>query len=85
MYVKSGYLNLFGRRWGVRVQDIKVWEPLECVTTGWTTGVQSRKEAKDFSFSLYSDQLWGPPSLLFIGPLPGIKGGRGVTLTTHLI
>jgi hypothetical protein len=37
--------------------------------------------------ALHPDRLWGPPSLLsngYRGVLsPGVKRGRGVTLTTH--
>jgi hypothetical protein len=49
--------------------------------------VRSSAEAKDFSSSLCPDWLWGPLSLLYNGYRgvlsPGIKRGRGVTLTTH--
>jgi hypothetical protein len=43
----------------------------------------------DFSYILYNcpDQIWGPPSLLpkrYRGPFPGVKRGRGVTLTAHI-
>jgi hypothetical protein len=49
-------------------------------------GVRSPAQAKDFSPSLCV-QTWGPPSLLYNGYRgvlsPGVKHGRGVTLTTH--
>jgi hypothetical protein len=52
------------------------------LTTGWTTGVRFASQERTF---LCPDQLWGPSSLLNWVGLPGIKGGRGVTLTTHPI
>jgi hypothetical protein len=48
-------------------------------------GIRSPAGAK--GFFLYPDRLWGPPSLLYNGYRgvlsPGVKRGRGVTLTTH--
>jgi hypothetical protein len=53
-----------------------------------TIGALSPAEERDFSSNLLCpDRLWGPPSLLYNGYRgsfhPGIKRGRGVTLTTH--
>jgi hypothetical protein len=49
--------------------------------------VRSPAGASDFSSNLCPDRLWGPLSLLYNGYRgvlsPGVKRGRGVTLTTH--
>jgi hypothetical protein len=51
------------------------------------TRVHSKAQAKDVSFGLCPDQLWGPPSLLssrYQQVLsPGVKCSQGVMLTTH--
>ena len=38
-------------------------------------------------FSTHPDQPWGAPSLLYMGTrsFPGVKYGRGMLLTTHLL
>jgi hypothetical protein len=51
------------------------------------TGVRSQAEAKDFSSSLCGQTSCEahPASCTMgtVGPVPGIKSGRGVNLTTH--
>jgi hypothetical protein len=45
-------------------------------------------ERGSFLYPLCPERLWGPPSLLasgYRGPFPGVKCGRGVTLTNHPI
>jgi hypothetical protein len=62
----------------VSVSQYSVWSQ-----TG--QGFDPRQRQKDFSSSLCPDRLWAPPSLLSNGyraPFPGVKRGRGVTLTT---
>jgi hypothetical protein len=58
-----------------------------CLTTDWTTAVRSPTEAKDFSSSLCVQTRYEahPASypMATRGSFPGVKGGRGVTLTTH--
>jgi hypothetical protein len=58
-----------------------------CLTTDWTTGVRSLAEIKDSSSSVYvhSSSEAHPASCPMStgGPFPGVKRGRGVTLTTH--
>jgi hypothetical protein len=58
-----------------------------CLTTGWATGVRSPAEAKDFSSSLcvHTGSETHPDSYPMGtgGRFPGVKRGRGVTLTTH--
>jgi hypothetical protein len=48
-------------------------------------GIESRWG--DEIFRTYPDRPWGPPSLPYNGYriFPGVKSGRGVTLTTHLL
>jgi hypothetical protein len=57
-----------------------------CLTTGWTTGVLSPAEARDFSssFRVQTSSEVHPTSYPIGtgGPFPGIKLGRGMTLTT---
>jgi hypothetical protein len=58
-----------------------------CLTTDWTTGFRSPTEPEDFSSSPCVQTGSGahPASCTMGtgGPFPGIKRGRGVTLTTH--
>ena len=44
-------------------------------------------ESRGARFSACPDRPWGPPNLLYIGyrVFPGVKYGRGVLLTTHLL
>jgi hypothetical protein len=59
-----------------------------CVTTDWTTGIRSPAEAKDFSSNLCvqtsSEAHRASDPMGTGGPFPGVKRGRGVTLTTQL-
>jgi hypothetical protein len=52
-------------------------------------GVRSPAEAKDFSFNLCVRTGSGAHPAFYpmgtAGPFPGVKRGRGVTLTTHPI
>jgi hypothetical protein len=46
--------------------------------TDWMTGVRSPAEGKDFYSSLFPDQFWGPPNLLYSGTggsFPGVRRG----------
>jgi hypothetical protein len=49
--------------------------------------IRSPAEAKGFFlYTLCPDRLWGPPTSCTMGTEvlpPGLKRGRGVTLTTH--
>jgi hypothetical protein len=80
-HVKSVYLNLFEWRG-------------EGVWYSWNIlrGAKAVKVCEPLILPLCPDQLWGPPSLLYNGYCwgggvlsPGVRLGRGVTLTTHPI
>ena len=49
------------------------------------SGIESRWGVE--IFRTRQDRPWGPPSLLYNGyrVFPGVKSGRGVTLTSHLL
>jgi len=55
------------------------------LATGWT--IRGSNPGGDEIFRTCPDRLWGPPSLLYCTmgteSFPGIKSGRGVTLTLH--
>jgi hypothetical protein len=61
----------------------------KCLTTNWTTGILYLAETKEFSFSLRvrasSEAYPDSYPVGTRGPFPGVKRGRGVTLTTHPI
>jgi hypothetical protein len=58
-----------------------------CLTTGWTIGVRSPTGAEDFSSSpCVQTDSGAHPASYPMGTVvlsPGVKRGRGVTLTTH--
>jgi hypothetical protein len=58
-----------------------------CLTTHWTTGVRSPAEAEDFPCNLCvqigSEAHPASYPVGTGGPFQRVKGGRGVTLTTH--
>jgi len=67
-----------------------VAQPVQCPATGWTTGrprFDLRQKREEFSSSLCVQTGSGvhPASCTMGtgGPFPGLKRGRGVTLTTH--
>jgi hypothetical protein len=57
------------------------------LTTDWSTVIRSLAEAKDFSSSvciqISSEAHPSSYPMGTGGPIPGVKRGRGVTLTTH--
>jgi len=55
------------------------------LAAGWT--VRGSNPGGGEIFRSCPDRPWGPPSLLFNGyrVFPGLKSGRGVTLTSHLL
>jgi hypothetical protein len=63
------------------------WRSSVRLTTDWTAGVRSPVEAKVFSLTSASRPALGPTqSPMQWVPVvisPGVKRGRGVTLTTH--
>jgi hypothetical protein len=68
----------------------RVAQSVQCLATGWPTGrwrFDLRQRRKDFSSSLCVQTALGPtqpPVQRVPGVLsPGLKRGRGVTLTTH--
>jgi hypothetical protein len=71
------------------LHTIRRWvaQSVQCLTTDWTTGFRSQTEAKDFSSSLCvqtSPEAHRASYPMGNGcPLPTLKRGRGVTLTTH--
>jgi hypothetical protein len=64
-----------------------VAQPVHCLTTDWTIGDRSPLKAKDFFSSLCVHTGSGahPASCTMgtVGPFPGVKRGRGETLTAH--
>jgi hypothetical protein len=67
----------------------RVAQSVQCLTTNWTAGVRSPTEAEDFSSNLCVQTGCGPtqpPTQWVPGALsPGVKRGRGLTLTTHAL
>jgi hypothetical protein len=68
----------------------RVAQPVQCLTTGWTTGrsgFDPRQGQRIFPLASVSRPALGPtqPPVKWVpGVLsPGLKRGRGVTLTTH--
>jgi hypothetical protein len=65
----------------------RVAQSVQCLTTEWTAGVRSPKEAEDFSSNLCVQTCSGahPASCTMGtgGSFPGVKRGRGVMLSTH--
>jgi hypothetical protein len=61
-----------------------VSQSVYCLTTCWTTGFRFPAEAKDFSCSFVSRPVLRPtqPPIQWV---PGVKRGRGLTLTTHTL
>jgi hypothetical protein len=64
-----------------------VAQSVQCLTISWTAGVRSPAEAKDTSSSpcVQTSSEAHPASYPVgtRGPFPGVKHGRGMTLTTH--
>jgi hypothetical protein len=61
----------------------RVAQSVQCLTTDWTAGVRSPTGAEDFfPLTSASRPALGPtqPPVQWV---PGVKGGRGVMLTTH--
>jgi hypothetical protein len=69
------------------IRGAGVAQAVQCLTMGWTTGVRSPTEAEDFSSSPCVQTGSGAhPAYCPMGTagsFPGVKRGRGVTLTTH--
>jgi hypothetical protein len=65
----------------------RVAQSVQWLTTDWTSGVRSPTEAEDFSSNLcVQTGSRAHPASCTVGTggsFPGVKGGRGVTLTTH--
>jgi hypothetical protein len=70
-------------------EELGIDQSVQCLTTDWTTGVPSPADEKDFSSSICvqtsSGSIQPPIQWVAGGPFPGVKRGRGVTLTTYLI
>jgi len=60
-----------------------VAQSVQLLATGWT--VRGSNPGGGEIFRTCPDRPWGPPSLLYNGyrVFPGVKSGRGVTLTPH--
>jgi len=72
-------LMLIPPQWPLYLYQIHTW-----LATGWTDRESNPGGGK--IFRTCPDRPWGPPSLLYNGYRvfpPGIKSGRGVTLTPH--
>jgi hypothetical protein len=57
-----------------------------CLTTDWTSGVRSPAEAKIVPPACVQTSIEAHPASYPMGTVgfsPGVKRGRGVTLTTH--
>jgi hypothetical protein len=81
-------LVIFGEVYKLRVR--RVAQSVQCLATGWTTGrsrFDPRRRRNYFPSSLCIQTGSGahPASCTMGtgGPFPGVKRGRGVTLTTH--
>jgi len=61
----------------------RVAQSVQRLATGWT--VRGSNPGEGAIFRTCPDRPWGPPSLLYneYRVFPGVKSGRGVTLTPH--
>ena len=84
LYVSNKYIHVL-REYYFILQFItgRLAQSVQRLATGWT--VRGSNPGGGEIFRTCPDRAWGPPSLLYNGhgSFPGVKSGRGVTLTPH--